>query len=166
MQSLDGSWRKCRSSGWSNMWYSQLLLPQRAVTFSMEGSRYRPSSKVTTNQRRKQAPTPNLTHTHNLQDCCCVSGPFWNMLVQFSTVHYQLTWTTIWKVYKDVLALFTLPCLTLKPSAHQDYLHYLREEKKSLWNSSPRSLQIRNTNYIHFCQMRTYLLTALQPKTI
>lgn len=86
---------------------------------------------VTTNQRRKQAPTPNLTHTHNLQDCCCVSGPFWNMLVQFSTVHYQLTWRTIWNVYKDVLALFTLPCLTLKPSAHQDYLHYLREEKKS-----------------------------------
>lgn len=31
---------------------------------------------VTTNQRPKQAPTPNLTHTHNLQDCCCVSGPF------------------------------------------------------------------------------------------
>ena len=34
------------------------------------------------------------------------------------TVHYQLTWTTIWNVYKDVLfRLFTLPCLMLKHSA-------------------------------------------------
>ena len=46
---------------------------------------------------------------------------------------------------------FTLPCLMLKPSAHQDYLHYLKEENKSPRNSSSRSLQTRDTNYILFC---------------
>lgn len=35
----------------------------------MDGSWCHPCSKATTNQRRKWAPTPNLTHTHNLQDC-------------------------------------------------------------------------------------------------
>ena len=57
-----------------------------------------------------------------------------------------------------------LPCPMLKPSGCQDYLHYLEEEKKSSWNSSSRSLQIRNTNCIHFCQKWTYLLTALGTK--
>ena len=46
---------------------------------------------------------------------------------------------------------FTLPCLMLKPSAQQDYLHYLKEEKKSPRNSSSRSLQTSDTNYILFC---------------
>ena len=94
-----------------------------------------------------------------------ISDPFWNMLVQLSIIHYQPTWMTIWNVYKDTLfGLFTLPCLMLRPSARQDYLHYLKEEKKFSRNSSSTSVQIRNTNYIHFCPKWTYLLAALGTK--
>ena len=39
-----------------------------------------------------------------------------------------------------------------------------RKKKKSPRDSSSRSLQIRNTNYIHFCQKWTYLVTALGTK--
>ena len=68
-------------------------------------------------------------------------------------------------VYKDTLfGLFTLLRLMLKPSSRPDDVHYLKEERKSPPNSSLRSLRIRNTNYIHFCQKWTYLLTALGTK--
>ena len=81
--------------------------------------------------------------------CTCIRS----LLEYACPVSTVLTWTTIWNVYKDaLLGLFTLPCLMLKPLARQDYLHYLKEEKKSPRNSSSRSVQIRNTNYIHFCQ--------------
>ena len=93
--------------------------------------------------------------------CTCIRS----LLEYACPVSTVLTWTTIWNVYKDaLLGLFTLPCLMLKPLARQDYLHYLKEEKKSPRNSSSRSVQIRNTNYIHFCQKWTYLLTALGTK--
>ena len=42
--------------------------------------------------------------------------------------------------------------------------YYLKEEKKSPRNSSSRSLQTRDTNYILFCQKWTCLLTALGNK--
>ena len=81
--------------------------------------------------------------------------PLWQLAPWRSETCLVLFWS---------LAKALLPCVMLKSSARQDYLHYLKEETKSPQNSSSKSLQIRNTNYIHFFQEWTYLLTALGTK--
>ena len=58
----------------------------------------------------------------------------------------------------------SLPGRRFGTSTKVHSLDYLPLEKKSSWNPSSRSLQIRNTNCIHFCQKWTYLLTALGTK--
>ena len=84
---------------------------------------------------------------------------------QFFHVHYQPTWTTIWNIYKGAFFGLLTPTLSYAEALRVSGLPTLFKRREEIsWNSSSRSLQIRNTNCIHFCQKWTYILTALGTK--